>query len=188
VHAGARRANRVLGVHRIGQRDVHRINLFEAGVVLIVGVRPVDAVLLPDHLALTRVTADESRQTRISCVRERRKNGDLRDMAETDHAVADGTSTPYPGHELFSLFSVPRCLLCIADLMSLVSDLPHVAMVTLTILHCKPRAEFAKRRELFAEIQFSSRRRASGRRCRGASAPAATENIRAARLVCMRSA
>ena len=36
VDAGPRRPNRVLGVHRVGQRDIDRVHLFEAGLVVVV--------------------------------------------------------------------------------------------------------------------------------------------------------
>ena len=90
VHAGACGADRVLGVHRVRQRDVDGVHLLEAGIVVVVSERVFDAVRAGQLLQLGAVVADERREPRVAPrVREGRQHRHLRDMAEANHRIAD---------------------------------------------------------------------------------------------------
>ena len=90
MHAGARGPDGVLGVQRVRQRDIDRVDAFEAGIVLVVAVGAFDAILLPDLAALGPIVADQRDQTRVALgVPKGRKNGNLCDVAEADDSVAD---------------------------------------------------------------------------------------------------
>jgi hypothetical protein len=92
MHTCSGSANRVLGVHRIRQRDVdgnHRLQTFVEFVVVEGAIEPVALRELP---TLGAVPAHDGGQPGVSArMCERRKHGDLRDMAQTDDGVADRT-------------------------------------------------------------------------------------------------
>ena len=70
VNAGFGGTNRVLGVHRIRQRDVDGIHLFEARVVVVVGKRAADAILLAPascSFAASSLTSAARRELRLAC-------------------------------------------------------------------------------------------------------------------------
>ena len=62
VNASVGGADGVLRVHRVGQRDVDRIDLLETGVVFVVRERAVDAIFLPERLELGSVVAHKRGQ------------------------------------------------------------------------------------------------------------------------------
>jgi hypothetical protein len=92
MDAGARRANRVLGVHRVRQGEVDGVNRPQAFVELVVVERVLEPIALRDVPPLRTVAADDSRQPRVSSrMRECGKHGNLGDVAQPDDGVADGS-------------------------------------------------------------------------------------------------
>ena len=91
VHAGPGRADRVLGVHGVRQRDVDRVDLLEARVVLVVASRRRRCGTCFDSaFELAAVVADQRADARIAPgVGERRQHRHLRDVAQSDDGVAD---------------------------------------------------------------------------------------------------
>jgi hypothetical protein len=93
VDAGVRGPDGVLGVLGIRQRDVDRVHLLEARLVLVVRVRAVDPVLARELAQLRWIAADQRSDARIAPrVPEGRQHGHLGDVAEADHRVANRTS------------------------------------------------------------------------------------------------
>ena len=89
VDAGAGGANRILRVLRVGQRDVDGVDLLEAGVVVVVVERVVEAVAAGDLPPLGRVAAHDGDEAGVAArVREGRQHRHLGDVAQPHHRVA----------------------------------------------------------------------------------------------------
>ncbi len=94
VLAGLVGADRVLGVHVVGQHDVHGVDVGVVGDAVVRVVR-VDAfvghaVLRGDRLDLVGRTAHQARETGPLGVRERRQDVADRQAADADHRVPEG--------------------------------------------------------------------------------------------------
>ena len=79
-------------VHRIGQRDVDRVDLaaLEELVGIVVAADAVNAVTAGELPELFRVIGDQSRQCAVRLrLREGGKDGDLRDVSEADDGVSN---------------------------------------------------------------------------------------------------
>src|SRR4029450_13891802 len=91
MHACLCRPHGVFGMHRIRQRDVHRIDLVQAVLELIVREGVLESVALPKFPPFRSIVADDGNELRVpSSVRERGKDSDLGNMTKTDHGVSDG--------------------------------------------------------------------------------------------------
>ena len=85
---GSRRANRVLGVHRVRQRDVDRIHHLQTFIVLVVGEGMLQPISLGDLTPLGSVAAHDGEQFRVPpCMRETWQYGDLCDVAKAHDCV-----------------------------------------------------------------------------------------------------
>jgi hypothetical protein len=78
-------------MHRIRQRDVHRIDLVQAVLELIVRERVLESIALAQFTPFRSIVAHDRNELRVpSRMRERGKDRDLGDVTKTDHGVSDG--------------------------------------------------------------------------------------------------
>src|SRR3546814_16575481 len=91
--AGLRGADRVFGVHRIGQADVDDIDVGIVGdrieIRVIVDVAGGEAVFGRDALGLGAIAADEAGEAAVGAVREFGDDAAEAVTAETDHRITE---------------------------------------------------------------------------------------------------
>jgi hypothetical protein len=77
-----------------GRGDIHRVDLLEAGVVLVIAEGGVEAVFPGQRPQFGLVAADERGEAGVAPgVGKGRENGDLGDVAEADDGVSNGRAT-----------------------------------------------------------------------------------------------
>jgi len=86
-------SNGVFGMHRVGECDIHRINLRQAFIELVVGEGVLQAIPLGEFTPLGSVAADDGDQFRVApCMRETWQYGDLCDVAKAYDCVTNAFS------------------------------------------------------------------------------------------------
>jgi hypothetical protein len=89
VDARFPRSDGVVGVHRIGKRDVDCVDLVQALVELFVGKHAIEAVALRNITSFRSIIAHDSDEPRVtSRMRECGQDRDLGNVAEADDGVA----------------------------------------------------------------------------------------------------
>jgi hypothetical protein len=89
VHARLGRSHSVFGVHRVWQRDVHRVDLAQAVIELLVGEGVLESIALGERPPFRSIVAHDGNQLRVSSsMSECREDGDLRDMAKANNRVS----------------------------------------------------------------------------------------------------
>jgi hypothetical protein len=93
VYARFGGSNGVFGVHRVWERDIHRINLRQAFIELVVRESMMQAIPLGEFMPLGSVAADDGDQLRVApCIRESWQYGDLCDVAKAHDRVTNAFS------------------------------------------------------------------------------------------------
>ena len=91
MHPCLCRPHGVFGMHRIRQRDVHRIDLVQAVLELIVREGVLESVAFAKFPPFRSVVAHDGNELRVSSsMCERGKDSDLGNVTKTNYGVSDG--------------------------------------------------------------------------------------------------
>jgi hypothetical protein len=94
-HTRRRGAARVIAMHAVGQRDVHRVEQPRAACLVVLVVTPeiLNAVQALQLGPFLRIVADDGGKLRVLlCVDERRQNRVLRDVTCPDNGISNASA------------------------------------------------------------------------------------------------